>query len=58
MHTESLSVAKTKEEATWEQVLAARGAKLAGDSTDPKQRYAAACDLAETLHEVVKNLVG
>lgn len=47
LHTDSLSVAKTKEAATWEQMVAAWEAKLAGDTTDAEQRFAAARDLAE-----------
>jgi len=47
LHTDSPSVAKTKEAATWEQMIAAWEAKLAGDSTDAEQRFQAARDLAE-----------
>ncbi|WP_444451456.1 tyrosine-type recombinase/integrase [Rhodobacter capsulatus] len=47
LHTDSPSVAKTKEAATWEQMVAAWEAKLAGDSTDAQERFAAARDLAE-----------
>lgn len=47
LHTDSPSVAKTKEAATWEQMVAAWEAKLAGDTTDAEQRFAAARDLAE-----------
>jgi hypothetical protein len=47
LHTDSPSVARTKEAATWEQMLAAWEAKLAGDTTDAVQRFAAARDLAE-----------
>ncbi|SEN52516.1 Site-specific recombinase XerD [Gemmobacter aquatilis] len=47
LHTDSPSVAKTKEAATWEQMTAAWEAKLAGDTTDAEQRFAAARDLAE-----------
>lgn len=47
LHTDSPSVAKTKEAATWEQMIAAWEAKLAGDSTDAEQRFKAARDLAE-----------
>nr|WP_311638543.1 DUF6538 domain-containing protein [Rhodobaca bogoriensis] len=49
LHTDSPSVAKTKEAATWEQMIAAWEAKLAGDSTDAEQRFAAARELAEVL---------
>lgn len=47
LHTDSPSVAKTKEAATWEQMIAAWEAKLAGDSTDAEQRFQAARELAE-----------
>jgi integrase len=47
LHTDSPSIARTKEAATWEQMIAAWEAKLAGDSTDADQRFAAARDLAE-----------
>jgi hypothetical protein len=47
LRTDSPSVAKTKEAATWEQMVAAWEAKLAGDTTDAEQRFAAARDLAE-----------
>lgn len=47
LHTDSPSVAKAKEAATWEQMTAAWEAKLAGDTTDAEQRFAAARDLAE-----------
>ena len=47
LHTDSPSVAKAKEGATWEQLVAAWEAKLAGDTTDAEQRFKAARDLAE-----------
>ena len=47
LHTDSPSVAKTKEAATWDQMLAGWEAKLAGDTTDAEQRFQAARDLAE-----------
>jgi integrase len=47
LHTDSPSVAKAKEGATWEQMVAAWEAKLAGDSSDAEQRFQAARDLAE-----------
>lgn len=47
LHTDSPSEAKTKEAATWDQMVAAWEAKLADDSTDAEQRFAAARDLAE-----------
>jgi integrase len=47
LHTDSPTEAKTKEAATWGQMVAAWEAKLAGDSTDADQRFAAARDLAE-----------
>lgn len=47
LHTDSLSVAKTKEAAAWEQMVAAWEAKLAGDTADADERFAAARDLAE-----------
>lgn len=47
LHTDSLSVARTKEAATWEQLISAWEAKLAGDTSDAEQRFAAARDLAE-----------
>jgi integrase len=47
LHTDSLSIAKTKESAAWEQMISAWEAKLAGDTTDAEQRFAAARDLAE-----------
>ncbi|MDO9581848.1 MAG: tyrosine-type recombinase/integrase [Desulfomicrobium sp.] len=47
LHTDSLSHAKSKEAATWDQMIAAWEAKLAGDTTDAEQRFAAARDLAE-----------
>jgi len=47
LHTDSPSVAKAKEAATWEQMIAAWEAKLAGDSTDAEERFTAARDLAE-----------
>jgi integrase len=47
LHTDSPSVAKTKEAVTWEQMLAAWEAKLAGDTADAEQRFQAARDLAE-----------
>lgn len=47
LHTDSMSVARTKEAATWDQMIAGWEAKLAGDSGDAEQRFAAARDLAE-----------
>ena len=47
LHTDSMSVAKSKEAAVWEQMVAAWEAKLAGDTTDAEQRFAAAQDLAQ-----------
>jgi len=47
LHTDSISVAATKERAAWEQMIAAWEAKLAGDSSDAEERFAAARDLAE-----------
>ena len=47
LHTDSLSVAKTKEAATWDQMVSAWEAKLAGDTTDAEQRFAASRDLAQ-----------
>ncbi|SIS57272.1 tyrosine-type recombinase/integrase [Phaeovulum vinaykumarii] len=47
LHTDSLSVARSKEAATWDQLVAAWEAKLAGDTTDAEQRFAAARELAE-----------
>ncbi len=47
LHTDSQAVAKTKEAAAWEQMVAAWEAKLAGDTGDAEQRFAAARDLAE-----------
>ena len=47
LHTDSLSVAKAKEAAAWEQMIAGWEAKLAGDSSDAEERFAAARDLAE-----------
>ncbi|AQS48107.1 integrase [Thioclava nitratireducens] len=46
LHTDSRSVATTKEAATWEQMTAAWEAKLAGDSRDAEERFTAARDLA------------
>ena len=46
LHTDSHSIAKTKEAAAWEQMIAAWEAKLAGDTSDAEQRFAAARDLA------------
>ena len=47
LHTDSRSAAKTKEAATWDQMIAAWEAKLAGDSTDAEERFAAARELAD-----------
>ncbi len=47
LHTDSPSVARTKEAATWEQMIAAWEAKLAGDTADAEQQFRAARDLAE-----------
>ena len=47
LHTDSLSVARAKEGATWEQLVAAWEAKLAGDSADAERRFQAARDLAD-----------
>lgn len=47
LHTDSMSVAKSKETAVWDQMVAAWEAKLAGDTTDAEQRFAAAQDLAQ-----------
>lgn len=46
LHTDSPSVARTKEAATWDQMIEAWEAKLAGDTSDADQRFAAARDLA------------
>ncbi|WP_417589131.1 tyrosine-type recombinase/integrase [Pararhodobacter oceanensis] len=47
LHTDSPSEAKSKEVATWEQMVSAWEAKLAGDTSDAEQRFNAARDLAE-----------
>jgi len=47
LHTDSPSVAKTKKAATWDQMIAASEAKLAGDTTDAEERFAAARELAD-----------
>lgn len=46
LHTDSQSVARTKEAAAWQQMIEAWEAKLAGDTSDAEQRFAAARDLA------------
>lgn len=48
LHTDSRSFAATKEAATWDQMIAAWEAKLAGDSDDAEERFAAARNLAES----------
>lgn len=47
LHTDSRAAATAKEPATWEQMIAAWEAKLAGDSTDAEERFAAARELAD-----------
>ena len=47
LHTDSPSVAKSKEAAIWDLMVAAWEAKLASDTADAEQRFAAALDLAE-----------
>lgn len=47
LHTDSPSLAQAKGDAAWEQMIAAWEAKLAGDTSDAEQRFAAARDLAE-----------
>lgn len=47
LHTDSPTIAKAKEGVTWEQLVAAWEAKLAGDSSDADERFQAARDLAE-----------
>ncbi|NYS26921.1 tyrosine-type recombinase/integrase, partial [Rhodobacteraceae bacterium 2376] len=46
LHTDSPAVAKTKEGATWAQLVAGWEAKLAGDSADAEARFQAARELA------------
>ncbi|WP_206050332.1 DUF6538 domain-containing protein [Oceaniglobus ichthyenteri] len=47
LHTDSPSEAKSKETSTWDQMVSAWEAKLAGDTSDAEQRFHAARDLAE-----------
>jgi len=47
LHTDSRSVAETKEPAIWEQMIEAWEAKLAGASGDAEARFAAARELAQ-----------
>ncbi len=46
LHTDSMTEAERKEGPAWEQLVAGWEAKLAGDTTDAEQRFAAARDLA------------
>ena len=46
LHTDSPSVAKSKAEGAWAQMIEAWEAKLAGDTSDAESRFAAARDLA------------
>lgn len=47
LHTDSMSEAEVKGAAAWEQLVAGWEAKLAGDTSDAEQRFAAARELAE-----------
>jgi predicted secreted protein len=47
LHTDSMTDAERKGGPAWEQLLAGWEAKLAGDTSDADQRFAAAKDLAE-----------
>lgn len=46
LHTDSQSVANTKGNAVWDQLIEGWEAKLAGDSSDAEARFQAARDLA------------
>lgn len=65
LHTDSMSEAERKAGPAWEQLIEAWEAKLAGDTSDAEQRFAAARDLAAargfrymSAHQVAQLPVG
>jgi len=46
LHTDSISVANSKADRAWSQMVEAWEARLAGDTADADQRFAAAKELA------------